>query len=516
MNRIFISKTVVLGLVVGVGLGLQPSVSLAEDVASAATPAATNIATTGEKENLAQTVGLPENFIMDASLRARYEFVGWADPGVDGVDADYAFPTLKAQLGIGYRWQGITAYAQGQYSQAIDLPDDGVGVGASYYNLNSGSENPGDVYLRQAYLSFDDNFLPNDLGLTAIAGRFLYSSGMEVAKTGNKTVDIVKKNRVGERLIGPSDYAFGRSFDGMRINYFCDECAGNLSLGLMRPTQGVYHTDGFVPMRDIDLVTASYTTDNDGWPGEGEMQLFYTYYDDNRDELDNNVKVDNNVGPSDFDSVEISNYGMHWVQAYPNDSVTFDSLLWGVLQAGSNWGLQDHTAGAWAVEGGAKFEDVYGQPWLRAGWNYGSGDDDPTDNDHNTFYQMLPTARKYAATPFYNMQNTSDLFAQTIWTPIEIVRLEADYHYLTLAEENDLFYSGTGPSKRKNNFGFSGLPSGGDDQIGSLIDFHAWVDVTENVGLYLYYGHLFGGDVLDNNYKDSDIDYGYAEVTLKM
>ena len=33
------------------------------------------------------------------------------------------------------------------------------------------------------------------------------------------------------------------------------------------------------------------------------------------------------------------------------------------------------------------------KPWLRAGYYYGTGDNNPSDNKHGTFFQILPTAR---------------------------------------------------------------------------------------------------------------------------
>jgi len=32
------------------------------------------------------------------------------------------------------------------------------------------------------------------------------------------------------------------------------------------------------------------------------------------------------------------------------------------------------------------------KPWLRGGYYYGSGDGNPNDNRHGTFFQILPTA----------------------------------------------------------------------------------------------------------------------------
>jgi hypothetical protein len=36
----------------------------------------------------------------------------------------------------------------------------------------------------------------------------------------------------------------------------------------------------------------------------------------------------------------------------------------------------------------------------------------PAANDHTTFFQVLPALRIYVRTPFYNLMNNEDLFAQ--------------------------------------------------------------------------------------------------------
>ena len=49
------------------------------------------------------------------------------------------------------------------------------------------------------------------------------------------------------------------------------------------------------------------------------------------------------------------------------------------------------------------------KPWLRIGYTTTSGDNNPNDTTHGTFFQLLPTPRQYARTPFFNMMNLDDL-----------------------------------------------------------------------------------------------------------
>jgi hypothetical protein len=84
-------------------------------------------------------------------------------------------------------------------------------------------------------------------------------------------------------------------------------------------------------------------------------------------------------------------------------------------------------------------------PWLRAGYSYGSGDGNASDNKHGTFFQLLPTPRPYARFPFFNLMNNEDGFAELILRPAAIVTVRSDIHTLRLTSANDLWYLGGGP-----------------------------------------------------------------------
>ena len=80
------------------------------------------------------------------------------------------------------------------------------------------------------------------------------------------------------------------------------------------------------------------------------------------------------------------------------------------------------------------------------------------DNDHTTFFQVLPTPRIYARTPFYNLMNNEDLFAQFRIRPHPRVSLRADVRHLRLSNELDL--ASGGRAFQKNTFGYIGRPGG--------------------------------------------------------
>jgi hypothetical protein len=83
------------------------------------------------------------------------------------------------------------------------------------------------------------------------------------------------------------------------------------------------------------------------------------------------------------------------------------SWFWGVVQTGS-WGDLAQRAGAFVGEAGWQPPVKVLKPWLSAGYSYGSGDGNPNDSHHGTFFQVLTTPRQYARFPFYNMMNNED------------------------------------------------------------------------------------------------------------
>src|SRR5439155_971106 len=148
-----------------------------------------------------------------------------------------------------------------------------------------------------------------------------------------------------------------------------------------------------------------------------------------------------------------------------------DLLGWAAVQAGE-WGVDDHLAWAWALETGYQLPALAAAPWLRVGYDWSSGDGNPTDGHHRTFFQILPTARTYAQLPFYNLMNSGDAFAQILLTPHRNLSLRSDYHWLTVSDGRDFWYSGGGATSN-HVFGYAGSPAGGQHDLAQVVDLSA-------------------------------------------
>lgn len=450
----------------------------------------------------------------DMELLGRYEYWNWFTPKA-AADNEYGYFFTRTGLGLGFSNKYVKAYAQAQNTMMFGLPDDAMasapagplGIGAIYY-LHGRQENYRSTIIRQAFLELPDI---GGSGLSVKGGRFDYLEGKEVMYKDPK-VNWVKNTRVAERLIGPFGWAaFCRSFDGLQFSF--DQTDFNLTTMASHPTQGGFENDAQKTIEDIDLATLTTTLKYDTLIPNSEGRLFYFYYDDRRDIN----KVDNNPGGSLLNDgdITIHTVGMHLLTTYETTWGIFDGLVWAAYQGG-DWGHLDHQAWSFDVEVGYQFTKVFGKPWLRAGYTVGSGDDDPEDRDHGTFYQLLPTARKYALFPFYNMMNSRDLFAQLIIKPLDRLILRGDLHLLSLADSHDRWYMGAGPTRKSGSiFGYIGRPSFGDRDLATVMELTAIAKVWRNLSATSYYGHAFGHDVVDNIYqKDDDGDYFFFELKL--
>jgi len=442
--------------------------------------------------------------------RLRGEFFDWFDPG-GTVDPSQEFFAHKFQLGLAGTWEHVDAFVQYQQAVLVGIPDDGIGPPGVYFANTARSDQVSNI-LRQGWGRV--RFGLHDWRMAVKFGRFLYSDGAETVPS-NATMAWVKAKRISQRMIGPFDYTHvGRSFDGAVIS----ATHGPLNVtgfGFL-PMSGGFEVDGGRAIDDIRLGGISVTHASLFDLPDLEGRLFWNIVSDNRPAGQGITVLDNRaaaVRAADTRDLEISTFGGHVLHARPLGPGTVDLMAWTGAQFG-DWQSQDHMAWAYAFEAGYQLPDLWAKPWLRVGYWRSSGDDDPTDGDHQTFYQILPTARLYARTPFFNLMNNADLFAQLMLKPIAGLGMRIDYHQLRATEGRDIAYFGGGATKG-DFFGFGGVPAAGDRELGHLLDASASYQVLSFVTASVYYGHTFGGSIIRNAAAgDDDIDYGYVELVI--
>lgn len=318
------------------------------------------------------------------------------------------------------------------------------------------------------------------------------------------TLSWLRRNRIQERLIGPFGFAHvQRSFDGLLFSQ--DSKDGNFSLTLFRPTRGAFDLKGNDQLSEVNLLYASWTSSFDS---QSDWRLFALYYDDNR----NVVKTSNTAGITG--DVKVTTLGGHYLRTWQSGEGKFDTVVWAGWQFG-DWGRLDHKAFAYALELGYQWTKAQWQPWLRIGYFFGSGDDNPNDNDHKTFFQVLPTPRIYARTPIYNLMNNRDLFVQMMLKPAKNLSLRLDFHKIWLSKSQDLWYSGGG-AFTPTAFGYIGRPSGGSTRLMDVVDLSIDYNPDPSTTWTLYLAKLMGKDVVRANFPASSSGlFAYLEFVRR-
>lgn len=449
------------------------------------------------------------------SDRMRGEFVDWFAPpaGVAAPDANrYAFFANRLRAGLSVLLPHAQLTLEMQDTRIANLPDDAslaapqgnLGTGAVYF-ANTRQTSQGEPFLKQGTLTLRRS------GLTATLGRFDYRDGLETVPT-DATLAFVKRTRIAERLVGPFDFTHvSRSFDGGVLAY--DQPLWNATAWGARPTEGAFDVSANREIRNVEVAGAALTLKRLLGTLPTDARLFYLYYRDARDDV---LKVDNRplaVREADHDPISISTVGAHGLVALDAGPGVVDLLGWTVVQVGS-WGTQNHGAWAYAFEAGYQLPRAPLAPWLRVGYDRSSGDDDPDDRSHRTFFQVLPTPRIYAQLPFYNLMNDADFFTELILRPHERVFIRADWHWLEVTEGRDLWYQGGGAGKN-GLFGYSGSAAGGRHQLAQLLDLTVNVTLMKQLTLGTYFGHAFGGGVVGESFVGRDASYGFVETTYR-
>lgn len=394
----------------------------------------------------------------------------------------------------------------------LDLPSTAVssvsaqgqlGLGGTYFAANGNTE-PVAAFFKQGFVRYR-------FGASGSlrAGRFEFFDGQET-KPKNQTIAWVQNSRITDRLIGNFGFSNAqRSFDGIDGQF--NSGAWNLTAAAARADQGVFNMNGN-PELNSDFQYLALTRSD--WNQRILWRAFAVGYHDGRTGL---TKTDNralSVRATDHENIRIGSYGGDLLAAIPVGPGQFDFLFWGVLQNGK-WGPQDHSANAVALEGGYKTGKQSAAPWIRGGWFRSSGDNNTTDSNHNTFFQMLPTPRIYARLPFYNLMNSTDGFVQAMDKPIKPLAVRADLHWLELTSAHDLWYQGGGAFDNKV-FGFVGRPSNGFTSLASVADVSADWQATHSVALNFYYAYAQGKSVVKAIYPTgSNMQYGYVELVYR-
>ncbi len=460
--------------------------------------------------------------IVSGSIRSRFESWNWFEPTSGENQYGYSgniFRLMMSQSKEQFGWQVEVAVPV-----LLGLPDNatgpgvqgGLGLGANYFGSNDRRRNNIMLFPKQVvglWKGLGGN------GAVLKAGRFEFADGSELTPK-NATLAAIKNTRINMRLLGHFGWTHvGRSFDGAhysRNSITKGTTTGNLTFVGAIPTRGVFQTDGW----GWNNVAFGYLAYTKSW-GKGihtaETRILGLHYHDWRRVL----KGDNRTASTragDLGNLRIATFGGHSIHAVDTKKAGLDLMFWGVAQTGK-WGRLDHRAYAVDVEGGVQPKAkvlASLRPWLRLGQMVSSGDSDPTDQRHGSFFQVMPTPRPFARFPFFNMMNNRDLYAGLTLRPKGRFSFSSEFHSLALRSRSDLWYAGGGVFQPWS-FGYQGRSASGAKSLANLYDLSVDLKVNAATSFNFYYGYAQGLAAMKAIYpKGQGGHFGYIELMYRF
>lgn len=472
-------------LLAGMALAQQASIGQPQPIAATPSP-------TPSPTPIPNKIG---GVTLSGSVRFRMEDWSWFE--TDQGQSDYTFFAATLRFGfsqsrerVEWRLEGQAPLLMGLPARAIaPAPQGQLGFGGTYFAANGGRN--ASLIFKQGFIRFKGVF--GDAASNLKIGRFEFNEGIEIIPS-DPALAVVKRDHISQRLIGAFGFSHvGRSLDG--LHYDRNFKAGNFTFVGARPTEGAFQLDGNKEL-EVDFYYGAFTRPRKFARGETEWRAFALHYHDGRPVL----KTDNRplaLRSADGNNIRLTTFGGHHIGVYKAGSGKVDTLLWGAGQFG-DWGNQAHRAGAiaaeagWSPSGGKWIAKL--QPWMRAGYFRSTGDGDPADDRHGTFFQILPTPRQYARLPFFNLMNNEDAFGQFRFKPQPALIMKFQARHLRLSDSGDLWYLGGG-AYQKQTFGYAGRPSNGKRNLGWLFDLSGDVTISKVTTMTFYLGGVRGGNV---------------------
>lgn len=187
----------------------------------------------------------------------------------------------------------------------------------------------------------------------------------------------------------------------------------------------------------------------------------------------------------------------------------YDAVLagqWG------EWAGDSIRAWAWTLDGGYTFEDLKCKPRIGAGFDWASGDRNPTDGTVETFDQLFPLGHKYLGfMDFFGRQNIQAANVNvSAWVVPKRVQSRIAYHAFWLQSKDDAIYNAGGVPGRRDRTGESGR------EIGHEIDWTLLWKVDPHQSVLFGYSHFFDSDVIINTGPSEDADFFYVQYSVKF
>ena len=231
---------------------------------------------------------------------------------------------------------------------------------------------------------------------------------------------------------------------------------------------------------------------------------------------------------STYRGLSCTNVDLYWLALDFHDAGflydTFGARLWGdrdswlyefegAFQVGQNTDGSDHSAGAFTLGVGRKFDCALWTPTLWLYYDWASGDDTPGNGYHH--YQ--PLAHKYLGfMDLFGRRNLEDANVLLTMKPHEKLKLLFWYHIFRMQNINDVPYN-----VDMSRFAAATVAPGtaGSRELGEELDAVATFLISPRVNLLFGYSHFFAGDFYATTPGvpyNGDADFFYTQLHVNF
>lgn len=371
----------------------------------------------------------------------------------------------RARLGIALRPSDyFSLYIQGQSSFELgsDRPNE-PGI--------FGSEGDDPLDLRQAYLKIGNT-------------KFNLTLGRQILSFGD------------ERLVGSFDWNnIGRTFDAVKLHYenrlwSLDAFASSVVVPNSESLNQSDWLDGNETHRDQVFSGLYFSTKALG-PQSADLYAFHLFEnlaagDTSFFTLGTRIKAD---------VVKTGGWDYEMELAYQTGEL----------------GGKDLTAFAGHLGLGYVWLKHSMKPRVFVEYNYGTGDQDPADDQVETFQNLFPTNHKfYGYMDVFSWQNMHNPALSLSVQPLPNLKVQLDYHAFWLADSTDAWYRANGVTAvRPVNGAASRF-------VGTELDFSLHWKATKQLSFLVGYSHFFAGDYLKTSGSHDDADFAYVQTTFEF
>lgn len=418
-----------------------------------------------------------EAWDIGAEFRGRYE--GKEDAGVTP-DTDFVPGIAECREAVYLREKVHLGFADSWFAAFVEGRD-----ASGHEDLKAD-----DVFdLHQAYLKIGD---VERFPLTAQIGRQEMAYG-------------------DERFIGRSNWTnTGRSFDAVKLRLENDFAWVDAFVGrVVVPDDGNFNVSN-----DYDNFSGIYAGSRELMPWQ-ETQFYFLA-------RNYGIKGPNAIAPgapgSPSSQRDVYTAGSLW-KSDPEAFGGWDYSLEAAYQFGSVYSSTamerlDQSSWGFFATGGYTWKNTWGTPRLGAGYDFGSGDTNPTDGQTGTFENLFGTQHKpYGQMDLAGARNMHIPKLSFSIKPVKGLTLAADAMAFLLASTDDYFYPESGSGRKANGYGIN---PGYGSYVGSEIDLYASYKINAWSSGELGYGHFFAGDYIEDSVGSSalDADWFYTQLTL--